>query len=201
MFEVTILILMMLSGRHMTRTLACIFIAMGTTLCCDHWQFISDYAAFYSLSHIAIVSNMQQISEPVGDMSVAYISYESTGAKNAMEYIRTIQDEIELLVFIGTDNAELLKLLDNNTDIFHSKIMSVMEVHQTTRLNFRLDTSIAFCKDERTSLSEYMPTSCCMPKICIPRGYRKGFYTLNLDIKHEAGTICLFCIKEIFSRG
>ena len=144
---------MMLSGRHMTRTLACIFIAMGTTLCCDHWQFISDYAAFYSLSHIAIVSNMQQISEPVGDMSVAYISYESTGAKNAMEYIRTIQDEIELLVFIGTDNAELLKLLDNYTDIFHSKIMSVMEVHQTTRLNFRLDTSIAFCKDERTSLS------------------------------------------------
>ena len=137
----------------MTRTLACIFIAMGTTLCCDHWQFISDYAAFYSLSHIAIISNMQEISEPLGDMPVAYISYESTGAKNAMEYIKSIQDEIELLVFIGSDNAELLRLLDNYTDIFHSQIMSLMEVHQMTMLNFRLDTTIAFCKNESSSLA------------------------------------------------
>ena len=120
----------------MTRTLACVFIAMGTALCCDQWQFISDYAAFYSLSHIAIISNMQEIREPVGQMPVAYISYESTGAENTVEYIRSIQDDIELLIFIGSDNAELLQLMDNSTEIFHSNIMSVMEIQETKRLNF-----------------------------------------------------------------
>ena len=137
----------------MTMTLACVFIAMGTTLCCDHRQFITDYAAFYSLSQIAIITNTQEIREPVGQMPVAYISYESTGAENAMEYIRSVQNEIELVIFIGSDNAELLQLLNNYTDIFHSKVMSVMEFHYTTKLSFRLDTNIVFCRNERTSLA------------------------------------------------
>ena len=144
---------MMSSGRHMTKTLAYVLIAIGTTICCDHQQFITDYAAFYSLSTAAIVSNMQDIREPIAHMPVAYISYESTGAESAMEYIRSIQDEIDLLIFVGSDHAELLQLLDNYTDIFHSKVMSVMEVHPTTKLNFRLDTNIAFCKNERDSLA------------------------------------------------
>ena len=141
------------SEHHLLETLLCVLIAVGTTICCDQPQFIMDYAAFYSLSEIVIVSNTEQIREPIGHISVAYISYESTGAEITMEYIRSVQDEIELLIFIGSDNGDLLQLLDNYTDIFRSKVMNIMEVHPSMKMNFRLDTNILFCKNEGSYLA------------------------------------------------
>ena len=140
---------------NMLAALCIVLIILKLALCCEDTRFILDYAHFYSKSEIVLVSHQDEIQDPIRQMSTAYISYESTGAESALEYIRHMQADIEVLVFIGSDHADLLQLLVNRTAIFHSKVMSVMESHPTVLFNLRLDTNVVFCKKEKNSLRLY----------------------------------------------
>ena len=91
-------------------------------MCCDQSEFILDYAEMYSISEISIVVNTEEIKEPIVQPYVTYISYGSYNLKDVSNMIRTMQDETQLLVFIGSDHTELLNLLDNETTIFHSGV-------------------------------------------------------------------------------
>ena len=92
-------------------------------MCCDQSQFILDYAEMYSISEISIVVNTEEIKEPIVQPYVTYISYgSSSDLKDVSNMIRTMQDETQLLAFIGSDHTELLNLLDNETTIFHSGV-------------------------------------------------------------------------------
>ena len=139
----------------MLARLTILIIILKSALCCKDTQFIIDYATLYSYSEITIVTNMHEIEEPIRHKSTAYISYESTGAENAMEYLREMQDHIDLLVFIGSDHTDLLQLLANHTGIFHSEVTSLIETHPSVHFDFRLDTNIVFCKMEESVLNLY----------------------------------------------
>ena len=80
------------SNMLMLGRLTILIIILKSALCCKDTQFIIDYATLYSYSEITIVTNMHEIEEPIRHKSTAYISYESTGAENAMEDLREMQD-------------------------------------------------------------------------------------------------------------
>ena len=122
----------------------------GESNCCHHGKFILDYVELYSLSHVAIIAKAgdADLSPFVKHLSVAYISYDHSDLEQVAEYISSIRGEIEALFFLGTDHSTLIGMLDNQTDIFHSKVMSIMDHHPTTEFRLRLDTNILTCRQE-----------------------------------------------------
>ena len=126
-------------------------LVVASTLCCEQSQFILEYADFYSISEITIVVNKEEVKEALDHPYVRYITYGSPNLRDALNIIRLMQDETELLVFIGSDHSDLLQLLDDETEIFHSEVKSIMVVHSGVHFNLRLDTNIIFCKAEGTS--------------------------------------------------
>ena len=138
----------------MLATLICVSIVVGSTLGCDHSKFILEYANFYSISEITIVVNMEEVKEPLLHTYVTYISYGSSNFNEVLNTIREMKtdDETELIVFIGSDHGDLLQLLDDETDIFHSGVKSIIQRHPAVQFNFRLDTNIIFCKNEGSSV-------------------------------------------------
>ena len=125
----------------------------GRSFCCQHDKFILDYAELYSLSRVAIMVREEENNpvQPMMHLSAAYISYDPSEVRRIVEYIVSVKDEIEALFFIGTDHSNLIHMLDNNTDTFHSEIMSVMDNHPIMDFRLRLDTNILFCNQEGKS--------------------------------------------------
>ena len=122
--------------------------AQALSFHCQHELFILDYTKLYSLSQVAIIINAEDINlvQPMMHLSVAYITYEHSDIGQAVEYIISARDEIEALFFIGTDHSNLIHRLDNDTDVFHSEIISVMESDPNLKFSLRLDTNVVIYK-------------------------------------------------------
>ena len=122
----------------------------GQSSCCHHGKFILDYVKLYSLSRVAIIAKAEHadLSPMVKHLSVAYISYDHSDLNHVAEYISSIREDIEALFFLGTEHSTLIGVLDNQTDIFHSEVMSIMDHQPTTDFRLRLDTNILTCKQE-----------------------------------------------------
>ena len=125
----------------------------GRSFCCEHDKFILDYAELYSLSQVAIIVKAEENNQvkPTSHISAAYISYDNSEVGRVVEYIASVRDEIEALFFIGTDHSDLIHRMDNDTDVFHSEILSVINYHPTVDFRLRLDTNILICHQEGTS--------------------------------------------------
>ena len=71
--------------------------------------------------------------------------------QDVVGYIDGRQDELDAIFFIGSDHSELVHMLDDSTDLFHSHIVSVMENHGGLNLQLRLDTNIIFLNPTNTN--------------------------------------------------
>ena len=140
-------------GRVTTLLTILVTSLYGSSFCCQHDKFILDYADLYSLSQVAIIVKAEQDNpvQPMMHLSAAYISYDHSEVGRVVEYIASVRDEIEALFFIGIDHSNLIRMLDNYTDVFHSEIMSVMDHHPTVDFHLRLDTNIVICREEGPS--------------------------------------------------
>ena len=117
---------------------------------------IPDFAALYSISKVAVLINTAELKQPVKELDVAYISYTNVKLQDVVAHISDIEDELEAMFFIGPDHSNIIQILDNSTDIFHSHTLSVMENYGYLNLSLRLDTNIIFCtpEDKHYALSE-----------------------------------------------
>ena len=116
--------------------------------CCDVESFISDFADLYSISNVAVLVTLDQLDQPLEGLSIAYLSYGNQELQNIVEYIDTIQNDIEAIFFIGSGHSDVIQMLANSTNIFHSHIVSVMQNYEDLDLKLRLDTNIIFCTQE-----------------------------------------------------
>ena len=124
--------------------------------CCDIERLIPDFADLYSMSHVAVVISTEELKQPIKGLGVAYISYMNVNLHEVVEYIDGIQDELEAIFFIGSDHSEIITMLHDSTDVFHSHIVNVMQNQDTLGLFLRLDTNIIFCtlEDSHFALTE-----------------------------------------------
>ena len=117
--------------------------------CCQIERLIPDFADLYAMSKVAVVINTEELKQPINGLGLAYISYNNVKLQDVLGYINDIQDELEAMFFIGSDHSELIQMLNNSTDIFHSHIVSVMRDIDILDMHFRLDTNIIFCSSKK----------------------------------------------------
>ena len=107
-------------------------------------RLVLDFVDLYSMTKVAIVTNAGELEQPMRNLSVAYISYANVDLQDVVGYINDIKDGLDIIFFFGSDHSQLVPMLDDSTDIFHSHILSIMENQVNMDLNLRLDTNIIF---------------------------------------------------------
>ena len=141
----------MISTRAIILTMVLISFLVCHSFSAKMERFISDFSDFYSMSSVAILINKEEPEQLIRDPRVAYISYANAELQDVVDYINGIQDELDAIFFIGSDHSELVHMLDDTTDIFHSHIVSVMENHGSLDLQLRLDTNVIFLTPTNTN--------------------------------------------------